>query len=239
MNKKFRNIIGLVFTALIISSCSIYGTYRNRFNNGHGSDWIKINSDKTFEYINWGHMTGYAYVKGSWKEKNDSIFLTKFDPKPPTSNKLIEIKDEKRNIKLLGKNEKPLMPVYIKINGVLDSIKSDWDGNYSYSNFKSVNRIEVYDLGSTQGEIGQIIADFKTDCNNCSYKLIIDWDKISLKKIDILDSIWTFRRNRLYPIDSKIQNSINDKIRYFKKTDTIIPLKPWINSWNNMSNGFD
>jgi hypothetical protein len=184
-------------------------------------------------------MTGYGYTKGIWKEINDTIYLTEFKPKLPKTNHLIEINDGNKKIKIIGKDGKPLLPNHIKINGVLDSIQSDWDGNYSYKKFEKANRIQVFDLGNLQGEIGQLIADFKTDCNTCSYKIIIDWDKIGIKRVHNLDSVWVYRNNRLYPADSNFQELSNGKTQYYKKTDSIKPFRFWINSWNNMKNGFE
>ncbi|WP_188463418.1 hypothetical protein [Bizionia arctica] len=239
MNLKFTFIIGFFSSLIIFSSCSIQGTYKDRLNNNYSSDWIKINTDSTFEYITWGHMTGYGYTKGLWKEMNDSIYLTEYIPKIPKTNQLTEINDGNKNIQLIGKDGNPLLPNYIKINGVLDSIKSAWDGNYSYKKFETADRIEVFDLGKTQGEIGQIIADFKTDCNTCSYKIIIDWDEIGFKRVYVRDSIWLYKNNRLYPVDSAIQKSSNGKNRYYKKTDTVKPISLWIKSWNSMKNGYE
>ena len=234
LNLKLTYVIGFILSLITLSSCSIHGTYKNRLNNDYGADWVKLNNDNTFEFINWGHMTGYGYTKGSWKKINDSIYLTEFKPKLPKTNQLTEINDGKKIIQLVRKDNDPLSPNYIKINGILDSVKSGWDGNYSYEKFETANRIEVYELGQTQGEIGQIIADFKTDCNTCSYKITIDWDKIGFKRVYVLDSIWIHKNNKLYPINSTTQKLSN----YYKKTDTIKPFSPWINSWNSMTDGF-
>jgi hypothetical protein len=239
LNLRFTFIIGFFLSLILLSSCSIHGTYKNRFNDGYGSGWIKVNSDNTFEYITWGHMTGYGYTKGSWQEINDSIYLSEFEPKLPFTNELIEINDGNQNIKLIGKDGNPLLPNYIKINGVLDSTQSDWEGNYSYKKFETADRIEVFDLGKIQGEKGQLIADFKTDCNTCSYEIIIDWDKIGFKKVYNLDTVWLNKNNKLYPIDSSLERLSNGKIRYYKKTDTVKPISLWINSWNSMKNGFE
>lgn len=221
-------------------SCSIHGSYKNRFNNGYGSSWVKINSDNTFEYITWGHMTGYGYSKGSWNKINDSIFLTPFEPKLPKTNELIEINNNTRNINLVDNKGKTLFPSYLKINGEIDSITSDFNGNYSISKFNEVNRIEVFDLGNTEGKIGQIIANFKTECANCSYRIIIDWDKIGFKRAYGLNTTWIYnKKNRLYPIDSLGMIRLNDKPMYYKKIDSVKPINFSINSWNSMKNGFE
>jgi len=234
LNLKLTYIIGFILSIITLSSCSIHGTYKNQFNSDYGASWIKINKDNTFEFINWGYMTGYGYTKGSWKKNNDSINLTEFKPKLPKTNELIEIYDGKKNIQLVGKDGKPMLPNYLKINGILDTIKSDSNGNYSYKEFEKADRIEVFDLGKVQGEIGQIIADFKTDCNTCSYIIIIDWDQIGFKKVYDLDSIWLHKNNILYTIDSTTQN-VSD---FYKKTNDVKPKSLWINSWNSMTNGF-
>jgi hypothetical protein len=106
LNLRLTNIIGVVTSLIIFSSCSIHGTYKNRFNSDNLANWIKINPNNTFEFIALGHMMDYGYTKGSWEKRNDSIFLTKFEPKLPSTNQLIELNDVKKNIKLSRLNNR-------------------------------------------------------------------------------------------------------------------------------------
>ena len=237
LNLRLKYIIGIILTSIIFSSCAIHGTFENRFNDEHGASWIKINSNSTFEYITWGHMTGYGYTKGSWEKVNNSISLTESEPIIPKTNQIIETKNGNKNINLIRKDGTPLFSYYLKLNGILVNKQSDWDGNYSYKKIGKISRIEIF--ASSENKIGQKVADFKTNCKTCSYKIIVDLKKVGFKSIYNLDSLWVFKNNRFYPINSAKQKLNKGKTRYYKKTDSIKLFSLWINSWNNMKNGFE
>ena len=230
--------ISIIFIFLFVSlnSCKVGDTYELTSNNGNSSDWIQLNNDNTFEYAHLVHIGGFSYVKGEWKVKNDTLILSQFEEKPPLRNKIIELKDSNNSIQIFDKKNETLIINRLTINENRDTIFTDIDGLYKYSKkFKGIERIKVYELEPEN----VLIADFKTNCNNCSYKIIVDYDKIAKRLFIPLPDKWLLTNGKLKPLNNPYFDTEKD---IFIKSDSKIfkrynGWQKW--SYKRMKNGYE